>query len=203
MISNSHSPASAMPLYTERIAYWISQIASPPVLGIVAVLLSVAVAPSARGWWCAALYIGLTVVAPCLYIVHLVRQGKAADFHLPNRQERLRPLQVTLALTVVAWSLLLLAHAPRLLQVVALANLGQALLFFCITFYWKISLHCAAAAGLAALSLYIGGGLAIPVLIGVPVVAWSRFHLRRHTLGQTCMGALLGAALFIFAAICA
>lgn len=201
MISNRHSPLLAPQTGVARLAYWVSQVASPPVLVTIATVLSVAAAPSASGWWCAALYISLTVIVPCVYIIRLVRQGKAADFHLPNRQERVRPLQVTLALTAIAWLLLLAVHAPLLLQVVALANLAQALLFFFITFYWKISLHCAAAAGLAVLSVYVGGRIALPVVIGVPLVAWSRLYLRRHTLSQTCMGALVGGALFIMAAI--
>lgn len=182
------------------IAYWISQIASPPILAAVAVLLSVAVTPSPLGWLCAALYITLTIVLPCAYIVSLVRRGKATDFHLPNRQERMRPLQITLALTTLAWILMLLLQAPHLLQVVALANFVQTLLFFVVTFYWKISLHSAAAAGLAALCLLISGALALPVLALVLLVGWSRLYLRRHTLSQITMGAIVGGLLLAGAA---
>lgn len=206
-MSYQQSPAPAAQPYVEcttrergvfgRAAYWISQIGSPPVLATGGIVLSVTVEPSPRGWLCAGSYLVLAVLIPCLYIMQLVRQGKVSDFHLPKRSERLRPLLLTLVLSLVGCVLLLGVRAPRLLQLVAATNLLQTLLFLVITCYWKISLHCAAAAGLSVLALYVAGSPAWPIAVGVPMIAWSRLQLKRHTFNQTLVGAALGAALFL------
>ena len=71
----------------------------------------------------------------------------------------------------------------------------QAILFLLITLRWKISLHCAAAAILAELLLIYFGPMAAPFAMSVPLIAWSRLYLRRHTLAQTIAGASLGIAI--------
>jgi membrane-associated phospholipid phosphatase len=68
-------------------------------------------------------------------------------------------------------------------------------MLFAITTQWKISIHSTAIAGAAVLALYLAQGIVWPLLISVPVVGWSRIHLRRHTVMQVIAGALLGASL--------
>jgi membrane-associated phospholipid phosphatase len=81
----------------------------------------------------------------------------------------------------------------------AFAFVLQAALFLLITLRWKISLHSAAASNLAVIGwLTVGlNGLALALII--PVVAWARVHLRRHTLAQTVGGALLGVVVVMTA----
>jgi hypothetical protein len=43
------------------------------------------------------------------------------------------------------------------------------------------------------------GGAATPLVMTVPLVAWSRVHLQRHTLAQTAAGALLGTIILVVA----
>jgi membrane-associated phospholipid phosphatase len=49
--------------------------------------------------------------------------------------------------------------------------------------------HCATAAAFSTLMLHLSG-TALPLLVGVPILAWSRVQLRRHTAAQTAAGAL-------------
>jgi len=183
--------ASAM----ERTAHWISQVGSPPVLATIGVLLCSGVNPSARGWIYGGSYLALTIAVPCLYIMHLVRRGLVTDFHLQRREQRTRPLLLTLVLSVAAWLLLHIASAPTLLRMIAAVNAVQSMLFLGITLYWKVSLHCAVAAGLGVILLYVAGGAASPLLVGVAAIAWSRVYLGKHTMNQTIAGAALGAML--------
>ena len=72
----------------------------------------------------------------------------------------------------------------------------QTLLLFAITLVWQISIHTATTAGLVTFAiLALGGGASILTLL-VPIVAWARLHLRRHTLAQTVAGGVLGTAAF-------
>jgi len=61
-----------------------------------------------------------------------------------------------------------------------------------ITMYWKISGHGAAIASLTVFICGLYGSLAAPVLLAIPLVAWARVRLHRHTLAQTVAGSLVG-----------
>lgn len=192
-----------------RVAFWCSQIASPPILGVVAVLLTASVLATPKAWLWAFGYLLIAVGLPSAYIVWLVHRGDVADVHVPVRAERIRPLICAVSLALLAWLVLYRVSAPRLLQCLAGVNSLQATLFLAITLRWKVSLHCATAANLAVLALVlVSGAAATPFVMLVPVVAWSRIHLQRHTFAQAAGGALLGTttvlvglALFTFAVI--
>ena len=98
----------------------------------------------------------------------------------------------------MAWLVLVLGGAP--LQMVAVTG-GlwlQMVIVFVITLRWKISMHSAAAAGVGALVWSLVGTM-LPLLVGVPIIAWSRVRLRRHTVAQTVAGAALGLTVFLTA----
>jgi hypothetical protein len=175
-----------------RCAYWTSQVASPPVLGVAVFLLAAYLLATPAAWLWAIGYLALAVGAPCLYIGWLVWRGKLADFHLPLRSQRIRPLLCSVLCTAGAWLVLRAATAPPLLQLLATASTLQTLLFLVITLQWKISLHSAVAANLALAALILLGGGGAPLVALVPFVAWARVHLGRHTVAQTAAGALLG-----------
>lgn len=61
-----------------------------------------------------------------------------------------------------------------------------------INFYWKISMHSSAAAGMTGLLTLLIGPWALLGLIGTAIIGWSRYELGRHTLPQTIGGALFG-----------
>ncbi len=180
----------------EHVASWVSNIAAPPVLAVVGVVL-VALQTAEQGAWEWALFFGVVAVAlPLLYVVWEVWRGNIADVHVPDRAQRTRPYLVALAASVAVWLIFALWPAPPLFRVLALANGLQALIFFLITLRWKISLHSAAAGGLTVLSFSALSSTGLWIVLIVPLIAWARVRLRRHTLAQTVGGAALGAAIF-------
>jgi membrane-associated phospholipid phosphatase len=141
----------------------------------------------------------LAVAVPTLYIVWLVQRGEVSDLHLRVRAERIRPLLVSLATGAASLAVLHFAGAPRLFVLLAALNLVQLAIFLCITLRWKISAHCAAAAGLTVLGWNLlgdGGAFIAPI---VPLIAWARVYLSRHTPSQTVAGTALGTGLWIAA----
>ena len=176
----------------QRLAYWISQIGSPPLTGAGAAILIAAFLATMTAWQWAFIYITLTILAPCAYIIWLVQTGKAVDFHLPNREQRIRPLLLSLATALFTWLLFDQMEAPRLLQMLATVNGVQTAIFLAITLQWKISLHCTAATILSELAFALLGTTAIPFTMSIPLIAWSRVYLDRHTVAQTIAGILLG-----------
>jgi membrane-associated phospholipid phosphatase len=180
-----------------RLAYWISQVACPPVLGLAATLVAAQSLATSTAWLWAVSYLLLVIGLPCLYIAWLIQRGELRDFHLPVRQERIRPLACALLMALVAWGLLSAVAAPRLLQWLAGVNSVQTALFLAITLRWKISLHCVTAANLVVLTLMLLGSIAAPLVMTIPLIAWSRVRLQRHTIAQTAGGALMGGLLFM------
>lgn len=146
---------------------------------------------TAWGW--VGFYILLAIGLPVGYIMWLVRRGQVTDFDLRLREQRLRPFVVTIISTAVAWLVLYGGGAPHLLVVLAGAGWVQIALLLSITLRWKISAHCASAGGFVVWAWALLGAAAAPLILVIPLMAWSRLRLQRHDLPQTVAGSLLGS----------
>ena len=189
--SPSNRTLQATPTY--RLARLISNIGSPPVIALLAVILVVFTASDNRQVWWGLLYIVVAILIPLFYVLDLVRRGKVTDFHLSSREERTWPFIVTIGVGIIAWLILLRPTVSQTLQLVALINIVQTALLSLITTQWKISVHSAAITGLAVLAWHLIGNAAIFLFLCIPLIAWSRLHLKRHTPLQLIAGATLGA----------
>lgn len=185
--------------WDRRLAQVVSVVASPPLIGATAVTLIATTLTTPKTWTLATLYLALTIVLPMGFIGWLARQGRVSDLDLSVRQERIAPLRFTLLMMGLGWLLLHYATAPLLLLAFAALNVAQVALFLLITLFWKISMHTTAVAVLAVLAGFVIGKGALLLIWVIPLVAWARLRLRRHTLGQTIAGALLGALLCLVA----
>jgi membrane-associated phospholipid phosphatase len=142
----------------------------------------------------AALVICLAVGLPALDIAWRVRSGRAGDFQLAVRQERLRPLTVALLSSSAALVLVGSLQGPRTLLVTMIAGLACGLVLTAVTLVWKISFHSGAlAAGVVLACWFAGlsGLILIPLLVAV---GWSRVRLGRHSPGQVAAGAVASSA---------
>ena len=184
------SPARA------SLARAISDVSSPPVMAVPALAIGAWASHSPGTYRCALAYYCIAVLLPVVYVVWAVRAGRIADFHLSNRRERVGPFVVSLVCGLSAWIVLVAMGAPRGFGVFVLAMLFQTLLLFLITLVWQVSVHTAGVAGLVTFAcLVVGPGATL--LIGVvPLVAWARLYLGRHTMAQTVVGALVGSSCF-------
>ena len=176
----------------------VSQVGSPPLLSIAGAGVCASALEVPAAWVWAGLYSLLAFVAPALYVVWLFRRGEVDDLHLNDRRQRLRPLCASLVTAGLALVLLTLGGAPFLLVVVAALNLAQMAFFLALTCKWKISAHCASAAGLAMLGMSLLDSGALLLVLALPLVAWARLYLQRHTPAQVAAGAALGAGLWFF-----
>jgi membrane-associated phospholipid phosphatase len=174
------------------LANLIAQVLSPPVVTTPAIALVAHASGSAAAWSWAIAFFAMAISVPVLYVWWLLRRGEISDFHIPLREQRYRPFLFTLVSSALALGVLAAGGAPRLLVVLATAAWVQGVILFLVTLRWKISAHCAAMASLATLAVGLLGAMAMPVLATVPLVAWSRLRLERHTLAQTVAGTALG-----------
>jgi membrane-associated phospholipid phosphatase len=175
----------------------ISDIFSPPVLAVPGLLLG-AYYSSAPGIYSYALaYFLVGVLAPVMYVIWLLRIGAITDFHIPDRRDRRGPFLATLGAGLVGVGLLAYLGAPATFIAPVIALLAETLILFLITLFWQVSIHTATTAGLVTFAIYVLGVEAVLLSLLIPLVAWARVYLERHTITQTVWGTLIGAACFL------
>jgi membrane-associated phospholipid phosphatase len=181
------------PEWKDKWALVISGVFSPLTVAIAAVAIAgLAIHDESALVWIA-VYIALSILPPAIYIIYLVRKGMVTDFHLNVRKERAKPFLLMTINTAVVFLIMLLAGAPKLILIVVAAGALQLSCMLLITLRWKISGHCTAATGLVVLALALFGENLLPLTLIIPLIAWSRIRLNRHSLAQTVAGVFLGA----------
>jgi membrane-associated phospholipid phosphatase len=135
----------------------------------------------------------IIIVPPYTFVLYGVYRGRFTDHHLGDRRQRLVPILLGMATSVVGIVVLALAGAPRLL-VAGAATIGIGLLAGAVVSpFWKMSGHTTATAGVLVICAEVGHGwplLAAPLVV---VVGWARVRLKDHTVGQVLAGAAVGA----------
>lgn len=181
--------------FAEKFAWWISQLFSPPLLSLSAIIIQTWSIHSKAAWLWAAFYISFGILIPLGFVVRQYKKGQISDIDLSRRKDRYRPMLMLLACAGIATAIMNKAGAPtELIKLVSIMWL-LSLAILIITFLWKISVHCATCAGVCTLILLLGNE-AMPLIIGAPAMVWSRTKLQAHSLSQTVTGSMLGSAIF-------
>jgi membrane-associated phospholipid phosphatase len=176
------------------LASGISNLVSPPVLTTVALIVTARLSAEPWALDLAVSYWLVAVLAPFLVLVFLVRRGVIGDLDIRRRDQRAIPLAVTAFCQALGFGLLTSAAASAELLRLAGALLFLTLVLLLVSRWWKISVHAGAAALVFSHHFLLEGAF-LPLLLGLPLLIWSRLRLRHHTLGQTLMGSSVGIML--------
>lgn len=133
-----------------------------------------------------ALYLSAQVVLIGLIWVAARRRLKT-DWDISERKKRIRPLLILLLIVLGNWFVVRIWHNGELLNffyLFALWLLG----FFFITLRYKISGHVGVVTLAAGLVVTWFGRAWLPVFLTVPLVAWARVRLGKHTVGEVIAG---------------
>lgn len=133
-----------------------------------------------------------TIVPVMILIALKMRSGEWTNFDVSVREQRPQLYIAAFILSVGVALIQRWMHLPPdfvrgttaacvLIALGALANLRL-----------KLSLHCAFAAFLGCSFLKLNPIFAITLLVLVPLLAWSRVFLRRHTTAEVIAGTVLG-----------
>lgn len=186
-----------MPRFVKRSATVLSLLFQPILVGtyvVIALSVTGATSASAAAGW-ALLTAGLSTGVPALDLVRRTRAHSVSDFQLIIREQRLRPLLVTLACTGAALAVVVFAQGPDNLAVGLAAALVAGSAMTLVTLKWKISFHAGGGAGAVVLMGWQFGWPASALLPVLAAVCWSRVYLRRHTAIQVLAGLVVGAGL--------
>jgi membrane-associated phospholipid phosphatase len=134
------------------------------------------------------------VVAMLAVIAWRVASGRWSDYDVSDAQQRhgFYPvaLLIVIVTTIVSW---LLHMPPGFLRGMFVA-IGMLATGAVLTRYTKVSLHVMIGAFCATILSTVDIRAALLVGLLVLAVAWSRVVLRRHTVTQVILGAIMGGA---------
>lgn len=198
-----------------RVANAVSYILNPLVLPPVAFTL-IEAHFGARGLEVLGTLVLTTVffcLVPLLYILGLVRRGRADTLEVRQRERRLGPFLVSLTSYAIGAILLGLTvegpARPLILAFAAIYPINSVLLLL-INLRWKISLHMTGLAAFVAALLFtaltvwrdlpqtVEAALTLatvaPLLLLIPLLMWARVRVGAHTPGEVIAGAAFGLA---------
>ena len=139
----------------------------------------------------AALFAG---VLPMVFISRGVRRGRWDDRYVGAKRPRLIVLAFIIASVAAGLALLVGLGAPHELSGYIGCMLASVAVLAAITTVWKVSIHCAVAAGSVTIMTLLFGPWLVPAYLLVALTAWSRVALKDHTTAQVIAGSLLGVA---------
>lgn len=175
-----------------RLARWISVFFDSSVLSFPIFLAIGWLGSREIGLAWAMLTLIIVTGIPLAYILIGKRMGWVSDFEISQRSERPRFILTSLGSDVLAILILRLLDGPHLLQVMVLTYLCLGMTMMTISSFWKISLHMAGVGGFSTALVFIFGSSAMFAFLSLPLVAWARYHRKKHTIPQLAAGAIVG-----------
>lgn len=177
------------------LARWVSIVGHPFVL---IVLLTAVATAKRQGGKVAANAVAFVIAAAILpigmFMYRQVKTGRWGTVDASRRSERPALFALMLALLVVLGLFLRGLPNLALLSSGLIAAAAILIVAFALNTWIKTSMHMAFASWVAVTLLVIAWPLGLAVLIALPLLGWSRLAMRRHTLAEVIVGAVLGAA---------
>lgn len=137
----------------------------------------------------------LAFVPPLLLLFISVKAKLLSNWDISDRKQRVWALSVFL-LFLFADYFILSFFGTALIHMVFRYLLFLFLGFFLITLRTKISGHMLATTTVVCFLVYWYGWIAIPLVLFLPLIAWSRLKLKRHTLSEVIWGVVYPVVFF-------
>ncbi len=175
--------------YKPRWAKIVSDVLSPPVIfGLLTIILATRDTETApeRIQFFAVIFAALTIVAPIIFLVYLLRRGLITDIHTPISKERRIPLLVASVCAVSVLLIFLVMGSPKSMLMLAIFTVIANVIIGLITLNWHISVHSTVVSGATTIiGILLGVQYALLALPFALLVIAARLALRRHTVAQS------------------
>lgn len=139
----------------------------------------------------------VTYISPFLVFIPLIffaisfKLGWVSDIDLSDRKQRPLYLIVFIAGMFIASAILYILQVPLKFFVYTFSGLVMTVITTLITLFWKISFHTAVTTSVVTAITILGGIRYLPFFILIPIIAWARIVLKKHTLNQVVGGFLV------------
>ncbi len=138
----------------------------------------------------------LLVVIPFVYLFIALKMHWVAKWDLPKREER-RPMLAILFVGSLISLYIIWAYGNKLILDLYLLLLMIGFITSLITIFWKISIHMILDTTVILMINFLFGWHLWPLLLLLPLVAWARLRLKRHTPAQLLAGMTLSFIIFV------
>src|SRR5579885_3437136 len=177
-------------------AHFISTVFNPLFLllfmPLVLVYYSTGDVLSAMHWTAYSAFFLLLIVA---VVVYGVQKGTFSDLDVSKREQRPLLFLLTIIIAMLYLAGLFVFQAPLVLFLTIFALMVGTFLASIMNVYLKASLHVAVITGLTITLTVLYKHWYTLLLLLIPLVAWSRITIKRHTFIETIAGAVLGSLL--------
>ncbi len=196
-IESSLNPMSTTSLtetdFKTKLARLISNIISPIISGILSVgLLTFYTMSLGQAWLWMLTLIFILLVPLLAFVMYLVKIGYIQDIFLPDRRKRIKVISGMFVWFLVSFVILNFLQAPTIVHIILGAILVQVVCLWLITLLWKVSFHSAIITTATTIAFFFDSPLLWFLSPLVPLVAWARVHLKRHTSMQVIIGTIMG-----------
>ncbi len=138
------------------------------------------------GW--ALVAVTLIVLPPTLYFYFRLFRGHFSDDDVSQRGQRHGLYFFSLGSILLASVALYALSVPAIFLRLIGASIGITVVCMLINFVYKVSVHSASIASLAALSVHYLVPLGIVFWVAAFALGWARIRTGNHTIGQVIVG---------------
>jgi hypothetical protein len=129
---------------------------------------------------------------PIILFIILRKKGKIADSDATIKEERTFPFLISALFYSIGILILIMAGINIVSMAFWFCYISNTIFIIIINKYWKISAHMMGAAGPYAAILFVYGFSALPFILILFMIGWSRIFLKCHNIYQVLAGGLLG-----------
>lgn len=182
----------------KNLAHIISFTLNPAILLLISpflVVYKVTKDPEISLWWTFVSSIFLFIYLA--FVVIEVKRKKLINVDVSKRSQRGAVYGAALILIVAYISTVILLNAPVQLFIGVLAVMIGTLIFMFINRSIKASVHVGALTAFILSIAILYNGVFLTLLFLVPLMMWSRLHLKRHTMQEMLVGGSIASILIV------
>lgn len=129
------------------------------------------------------------------FVFYEVRRRVFSDIDVSKREQRPLFFVYVAFVSLLYLGTLFVLHSPPILYIAVGGVLGSAIVLGLVNKSIKASLHVATISAFFTVLSLLYGGVYLFWLLVIPVVAWSRVKIKRHTISEAIAGCIMGIML--------
>ena len=129
---------------------------------------------------------------PIILFIILRKMGRIVNADAAIKEERTFPFIISTLFYAIGILILIKAQINIVSIAFWFCYITNTIFIIIINKYWKISAHMMGAAGPFAAVCFVYGLSALPFIIILFMIGWSRIYLKCHNIYQVLAGGLLG-----------
>jgi membrane-associated phospholipid phosphatase len=131
-------------------------------------------------------------ILPITLFYILRRKGKIVNADATIKEERTLPFSVSILFYSLGIIILIFANINIVSIAFWFCYISNTVFIIIINKYWKISAHMMGASGPFAAACFVFGISALPFILILFIIGWSRIYLKCHNIYQVLAGGALG-----------